>query len=194
MGIAGEKNIICSQVEQNAQTMLMAQSQDRSKSLELLNRFPSLSTYRQPLFNESSPTIPPGYLSADPRLPAWPWLCLNDVTNSSIASAAATAFGKMNERKESIQETTTSSKYRQEDLNESLLPQKRASETKFSIKNHLTTTYMGLQGVDSDEIESRDTKSSPQCSPIENNSASRSKSIEREESLEQKAATQVGNF
>ena len=204
MGMAGEKNNICSQVEQNAQTMLMAQSQDRSKSLDLLNRFPNLSTYRQPLFNESSPTIPPGYLSADPRLPAWPWLCLNDVSNSSIASAATTAFGKMNERKESIKETTPSSKCRQEDLNESSLPHKHASGTKFDIRNHLTTPYMGLQGVDSDKIESRDTKSSPQCSPIENISAPRLKSVERAESLEQlvspslspisKAEIQVGNF
>ena len=204
MGMAGEKNNICSQVEQNAQTMLMAQSQDRSKSLDLLNRFPNLSTYRQPLFSESSPTIPPGYLSADPRLPAWPWLCLNDVSNSSIASAAATAFGKMNERKESIKETTPSSKCRQEDLNESSLPHRHVSGTKFDIRNHLTAPYMGLQGVDSDNIESRDTKSSSQCSPIENISAPRLKSVERAESLEQlvspslspisKAEIQVGNF
>ena len=202
--MAGEKNNICSQVEQNTQNMLMAQSQDRSKSLDLLNRFPNLSNYRQPLFHESSPTIPPGYLSADPRLPAWPWLCLNDVSNSSIASAAATAFGKMNERKESIKETTPSSKCRQEDLNESSLPHKHASGTKFDIRNHLTAPYMGLQGVDSDNIESRDTKSSSQCSPIENISAPRLKSVERAESLEQlvspslspisKAEIQVGNF
>ena len=63
---------------------------------------------------------------------------------------------------------------------------------------------MGLQGVDSDKIESRDTKSSPQCSPIESSIALPLKSIKRAESIEQlvspllspivKPATQVGNF
>ena len=109
----------------------------------------------------------------------------------------------MNERKESIKETTPSSKCRQEDLNESSLPHKHASGTKFDIGKHSITPYTGLQGVYSDKIESRDTKSSPQCSPIENNSDSRLKSIERAESLERlvspslspisKAATQVGH-
>ena len=202
--MAGEKETICSQVEKNAQNMMMAQSQDRSKSMELLNRFPNLSTYRQPLFNESSPTIPPGYLSADPRLPAWPWLCLNDVSNSSIASAAAMAFGKMNERKESIKETASSSRFRQEDSNETLFSHTHASGTKLDIRSHLTTSCIGSHGAGSNKIESRDTKSSLQCSPIENSSASPLKSIKRAESIEQlvspllspivKPATQVGNF
>ena len=204
MGIAGEKDTICSQVENNAQNMLMAQSQDRSKSMELLNRFPNLSRYPQPLFNESSPTIPTGYLSADPRLPAWPWLCLNDVSNPSIASAAAMAFGKMNERKESIRETASSSRVRQEDSNETLFSHTHASGTKLDIRSHLTTSYIGSHGAGSNKVESKDTKSSHQCSPIENNSASPVKSIKRAESIEQlvspslspiaKAATQVGIF
>ena len=203
MGMAGEKNNMCSQVEQNAQTMLMAQSQDRSKSMELLNRFPNLSRYPEPLFNESSPTIPTGYLSADPRLPAWPWLCLNDVSNSSIASAAAMAFGKMNERKESIRETASSSRVRQEDSKETLFSHTHASGTKLDIRSHLTS-YIGSHGAGSNKVESKDTKSSHQCSPIENNSASPVKIFKRAESIDQlvspslspiaKAATQVGIF
>ena len=202
--MAGEKDTICSQVEKNAQNMLMAQSQDRSNSMELLNRFPNLSTYRQPLFNESSPMIPPGYVSADSRLPAWPWLCLNDVTNSSIASAAAMAFEKMNERKESIKETASLSRFRQEDSNETLFSHTHASGTKLHIRSHLTNSYIGSHGAGSNKIESRDTKSSPQCSPIENNSAPPLKSIKRAEAIEElvspslspiaKAATQVRNF
>ena len=98
MSLTRDKSPSTSTLSQIAQNNLMASAFDQSQPINFVNKFSNFSSYRHQLFEESNQSLPTAVLNSESRIPTWPWFYFNDVSNPTVASAAAMAFNKLNEK------------------------------------------------------------------------------------------------
>ena len=136
-----------------------------------------IQSYTKPMFDGlPSSALPPTLFSSENRVATWPWFCLNEVTNSSAATAAAIAFSKLSKSKEELRNKQNLFQLHSQAKHSSLFlsPSKDDND----ILNSADTYTMDGIGLSEGAYGKGERSSSLPCSPIGNISTSSTPSLE----------------